>query len=617
MKNNIEDKLHIHGLVFQIYRLVILSVAVIGIFTYFSEKRHTEMARREGIQTYVGEVSTETIAAVKEFPAYSWLLRYWYSHADTMDIEYDVNFVTGKQTKEKCAILNERYSDLQLRYVQTSELRAMSEEDQKLYAEIAYSWLITRINQIKASYHVDFLYCIVTDGEDSAHPFEKQYYLFSAAVPGAPRGTAYHEVYPLGVVTSAASKPELQEAMREAVFKADSVTGVNTKAEKLDESGGYMDAYVLLDWIEGHPVLVGASFELASVMKEVKYETRYGTFNAMIFQFLLSQLILLHLFFYVVRPLQKVQQNIRHFTEYKDSAAVRSNISKVLHGYLGGGVRKNEIGRLAVDFSLLTEEMDEHVKRIETITAENERIEVELEVASRLQSQMLPDGHPDLSARTASELCATMNPAKEVGGDFYDYFFIDDTHLALVMADVSNKGVPAALFMVRAKSLIKNRANTGESPGEILYHVNNQFCEGNDSSYFVTVWLAIVDLTTGKGVAVNAGHEHPVLRRAGGEYELVEYRHSPIVGALEDTPFRERTFELHPGDRLFVYTDGVPEATDTHNKMFGTERMLQALNEDPDAAPDELLRHLRQRIDEFVDGAPQFDDITMMCFWYK
>ena len=229
---------------------------------------------------------------------------------------------------------------------------------------------------------------------------------------------------------------------------------------------------------------------------------------------------------------------------------------------------------------------------------------------------MLPRNFTDFCSGKPFELYATMDPAKEVGGDFYDYFMIDDTHLGLVMADVSGKGIPAALFMVIAKTLIKNRAQMGGGPAEILAAVNEQLCEGNEAELFVTVWFAIVDLTTGKGLAANAGHEHPALRRAGGQYELVQYRHSPAVATFSGLRFREHEFELYPGDSLFVYTDGVTEATNANNELFGTDRMVEALNRNPGAEPEELLRNVRNSIDAFVGEAPQFDDTTMMGLHY-
>ena len=247
---------------------------------------------------------------------------------------------------------------------------------------------------------------------------------------------------------------------------------------------------------------------------------------------------------------------------------------------------------------------------------EKERIGAELNVATQIQADMLPRIFPAFPERTEFDLFASMAPAKEVGGDFYDFFLVDDDHIALVMADVSGKGVPAALFMVIAKTLIKNRALLGESPATVLKNVNEQLCEGNEAELFVTVWLAVIEISTGKGMAANAGHEHPVLRRAGGRYELVTYRHSPAVATMEGIRFREHPFELHPGDSLFVYTDGVPEATNSKDELFGNDRMLEALNSEPDAVPEQLLKNVRSGIDTFVGDAPQFDDITMLGFTY-
>ena len=258
----------------------------------------------------------------------------------------------------------------------------------------------------------------------------------------------------------------------------------------------------------------------------------------------------------------------------------------------------------------------EKMQRKHQEEVEKERIQSELNTATQIQADMLPRDFPAFPERKEFELFASMDPAKEVGGDFYDFFLIDDDHIALVMADVSGKGVPAALFMVNAKTLIKNRALMGGGPAEILDYVNEKLSERNKLQYFVTVWLAIVDLTTGKGLAANAGHEHPSLRRKGGEFDLVIYNHSPGVAMFESMLFREHPFELKPGDTLFVYTDGVPEATDNENNLFGTDRMLAALNRDTDADPETLLRTVRKEIDDFVGGAPQFDDITMLAFRY-
>jgi len=170
--------------------------------------------------------------------------------------------------------------------------------------------------------------------------------------------------------------------------------------------------------------------------------------------------------------------------------------------------------------------------------------------------------------------------------------------------------------MMVARTLIKNRSLLGGTPSEILHDVNDQLCEGNVAELFVTVWLGILEISTGKGVAANAGHEHPAIRRHGDEFSLEVYRHSPAVAAMEGMKFREHGFELQPGDTIFVYTDGVAEATNSSNELFGTDRMLDALNRDPDAAPEQLLENVMEGINEFVQGAEQFDDITMLSLKY-
>ena len=210
-----------------------------------------------------------------------------------------------------------------------------------------------------------------------------------------------------------------------------------------------------------------------------------------------------------------------------------------------------------------------------------------------------------------------MTPAKEVGGDFYDFFLVDEDHLALVMADVSGKGVPAALFMVIAKTLLKNAAQTGLSPRVVLEKVNGQLCENNEAEMFVTVWIGILEISTGRLTASNAGHEYPAIRRQDGRFELYKDRHGLVLAAMEDMCYGEYEIDLRVGDTLFVYTDGVAEATNAENTLYGTERMLAALNQNKGADPEELLRNVKKDIDVFVGKASQFDDITMLALKIK
>ena len=307
----------------------------------------------------------------------------------------------------------------------------------------------------------------------------------------------------------------------------------------------------------------------------------------------------------VIEPLTEITEEAERFADKHDaSRELRAAGSQYEIGVLANSVHKMEV------------DLIHYIDNLTRVTAEKERIGAELSIATQIQADLLPRIFPAFPGRKEFDIYATMTPAKEVGGDFYDFFLIDDDHLGLVMADVSGKGVPAALFMVIAKTLIKNRAQMGGTPAEILRFVNEQLCEGNDAELFVTVWFAILEVSTGRGMAANAGHEHPAIRRAGGQFELVVYRHSPAVATMSGMRFRDHEFELHPGDNLFVYTDGVAEATDARNELFGTDRMLAALNENPDATPKDLLGSVQKHIDEFVGSAPQFDDITMLSLNY-
>ena len=276
----------------------------------------------------------------------------------------------------------------------------------------------------------------------------------------------------------------------------------------------------------------------------------------------------------------------------------------------------DEVQKLATSFGLMTGRMKEYIKEITEVTAEKERIGAELNVATEIQADMLPRIFPPYPDRSEFDLFATMNPAKEVGGDFYDFFLVDDDHLALVMADVSGKGVPAALFMVIAKTMIKNRAQMGGSPAEILAYVNDQLCEGNDAMLFVTVWLGILTLSTGELEAASAGHEYPAIYKSGEGFALDKTRHGPPLATMEGLHYKNLHMQLNKGDAIYLYTDGVTEATNKDNVLFGEERMLDALNKYANEKSIEITAAVRREIDAFVGDAPQFDDITMLCLKY-
>ena len=248
--------------------------------------------------------------------------------------------------------------------------------------------------------------------------------------------------------------------------------------------------------------------------------------------------------------------------------------------------------------------------------AERERISNELSLATRIQADMLPNNFPAFPDRTEFDIYASMDPAKEVGGDFYDFFLVDDDHLCMVMADVSGKGVPAALFMMASKIIIANNAMMGKSPAQILTDTNASICSNNRQEMFVTVWLGILELSTGRLIAANAGHEYPVLKKAGGRFELLKDKHGFVIGGMDGIAYKEYELSLAPGEKLFLYTDGIPEAADASGAMFGTQRLLDVLNTAPDRTPKQTLKNVRSAVNDFVKDAEQFDDLTMLCLEY-
>ncbi len=534
-------------------------------------------------------ITADVEDSIRQYRAYEWILGYLIEHAaDGLDLEYD----SSEETEIKEAELLSRQSGLTLTGAAAEQLERLSAQDQKTYAEVVYNHWMRRLNGMKMDYNASYLYIVAVDDN-----YEEGMFLLTASDGTRERGTGFENAYVLGKIVTVT--PDQATTFR----------NLTSRNDHFVYSQDYADRYRYLFRIGDMNVITGMTFEISSIRTDVEKQTlQYITYFVLL-QLLLFATYLVFVFFFAFKPLKKIKENVQEYAETKNSIKVREQLKEIHF--------KNEIGDLAVGVSEMTQEIDSYLVEIQNITTEKERISAELGIAAQIQADMLPRIFPAFPYRNEFDLYASMAPAKEVGGDFYDFFLVDDNHIALVMADVSGKGVPAALFMVIARTLIKNRAQLGESPAEILQRVNKQLCEGNEAELFVTVWLAIIEISTGKGMAANAGHEHPVIRRKDGKYELVVYRHSPVVAAMEDVCFREHPFELHPGDRLFVYTDGVTEATNTRGELFGTDRMLEALNIVPQASPRGLLESVRKRIDEFVGEAPQFDDITMLCFHYR
>ena len=308
----------------------------------------------------------------------------------------------------------------------------------------------------------------------------------------------------------------------------------------------------------------------------------------------------------LLAPIQSVSSEATRFARENTLGESLSGISKY-----------REIANLAGSIDTMERDMVNYIENLTAVTAEKERISAELSLAKTIQENSIPNSFPAFPERVDFDIYASMDPAKEVGGDFYNFFLIDDDHLALAIGDVSDKGIPAALFMMVTNILISDRTKMGGSPGEILTFVNENLCAHNKADMFVTVWLGILELSTGTLFASNAGHEYPAICRTGGQFEFFKDKHGFILGGMEGQKYNTYTISLKPGDSLFVYTDGVPEAADPKGTGFGMDRMLAALNEAPASSPEQILNNVRRAVDGYVLDAEQFDDLTMLCVEYK
>ena len=376
------------------------------------------------------------------------------------------------------------------------------------------------------------------------------------------------------------------------------------KTKDFPDEGNYYICYKPIIINGKTQALLGVAFNWDDLRSTV-LDNLTRVFLMIIGGFLFAMILLQYIMYRkAILPVRRIQETVREYTDSKDSSRVLSEMSEIKV--------TNELGTLSQDISELAKEIDFYTNENVRLAAEKERVAAELDMATKIQADQLPSEFPAFPDRTDFDIYATMTPAKEVGGDFYDFFFVDDDHLALVIADVSGKGVPAALFMMMSKNLIKDHAMMKLSPKEIADNVNRMLCENNKQHMFVTAWIGILELSTGRITAVNAGHEYPAILRPDGKFELFEDDHCFVLGGMKRAVYSQYEFTLPKGGTLFLYTDGVTEATNGEDVMFGEERVVEALNKYPDASLKELLEGIRSEIGSFAGTAPQYDDITML-----
>ena len=338
--------------------------------------------------------------------------------------------------------------------------------------------------------------------------------------------------------------------------------------------------------------------ELASVILSF---VSYIIIASLVLVLVVAQFVVRFLRKWVVKPIRKISIEATRFAKENTKGEELGDVSKF-----------EEIYNLSRSIDKMETDMVNYIDNLTTVTAERERIGTELNFAKQIQYSSLPTKFPAFPDREEFDVYAYIKPAKEVGGDFYNFVLVDDDHLAVWIGDVSDKGVPAALFMMSINIMINIRTCMGGTPSEIMAFVNDNICEHNGENMFITIWLGILEISTGRLTFVNAGHEDMAVYRNGGEFELYKTKHNIAVGIQSGMVYQDFEMQLGKGDRIFIYTDGVPEATDPYDTLFNTDRMISALNERKDGSPQEFLEIVYTRVKEFVGDRTQFDDLTMV-----
>ncbi len=329
--------------------------------------------------------------------------------------------------------------------------------------------------------------------------------------------------------------------------------------------------------------------------------------------FIIAALVLFLANKFLIKPINVLSTAASTFVSEKQEAA-KTKMSQIAKLDIKTG---DEIEKLSESVKKMETDLNTYIKELTVVTSEKERIGAELDIATHIQSSMLPCIFPAFPERQEFDIYAQMTPAKEVGGDFYDFFMVDDRHIAIVMADVSGKGVPAALFMVIAKTLIKDHTVSGTDLGEVFTKVNNILCESNSEGLFVTAFEGVLDLATGDFTFVNAGHEIPYIYKKESGFEPYKIKPGFVLAGMENMKYSSGKTTLDIGDKIFQYTDGVTEAVNTGNELYGSERLGAVLNRSSQKTPCEIIGDVKNDIDAFVGEADQFDDITMLCLEYK
>ncbi len=521
---------------------------------------------------------SDVIAYMEQFESLPWLMNYWINNADV--ITFDL--VTTADDQEE--------SLRHLAKITSDQAKQLTPEQQEIFAEHCYNRIAEYFEKEFLIHDLDDLFLIIPDDTDKA--------LIIFDAEKNPDGT-----YRLGQFRDI--EEEKLEWVNYNTVINDNTTWTWGQYTNNEDFGFYRE---LTFNGEAPMAFLCNSFDRKEVYAHLEFisSSRERALRELT---LSTLLILLSLYLMLLKPLGRISNVAKRYEINKNSEEVESELSKIHI--------QNEIGTFAEEFTSLAKEMDRYTTQVALLAGEKERTSTELRMAYDIQASALPSFFPAFPDRNDFDIYAGMKPAKMVGGDFYDFFLVDETHLAFLIADVSEKGVPAALFMMSAKNLLSYRAHEGGTPGEILTSICPHICQNNSSMMFVTVWLGILDLASGLLKYSCAGHEPPAVKNGNAPYILMsDEEHGMIMGLKEDEKYKDSEIQLAPGSVVFIYTDGVTDAQNPSEEMYGIDRMLSCLNQSAGDIPQDIIKKMYSDIEEYVGSSEQSDDITMLAVKY-
>ena len=611
------------GLIFGIFfALIILITSILVVKGNMS----TYLEAKEELLT---PILTRARQRLNEIPEYDWYLDFWEAHPDKIHTSL---------TKEEYEILEKYHinTDSIENLPDRKTLDSLNLETQAILASEVYYDFSAQMNLAQWQLNNENLFCIDVSEKDPGFIFVVGR-MNDQNLNSIDFGALFQSVGNHMDVSGLSSITKLQKGS----YNKDSRDVLFERYERPKDGAFFYYGFA--------PILVNGKSRCAIIIahnwsdfhSQMMFQLAIMTIASALVIFIAGAFLLVYINRAAIRPLRKIQLGVQNYIQSKDSTSAIEEMGHIR--------QKNEFGALARNFSDLAIEIDRYTNENTALTAERERVSTELSLATAIQAGALPTDFP---TEPDYRLYATMTPAKEVGGDFYDFFNIDDTHIGLVLGDVSGKGVPAALYMMMAQLLIRQYAKSGCSAAETLTETNKVLCENNKLEMFVTAWFGILDRTTGKITASSAGHEFPIVRKAilppdpktaknaandssvnasvntstdsassgttetSDNFTLFKDRHGFVLGGMDTSKYKEYEFTLMPGGTFFIYSDGAPEATSAAEELFGTNCMLEVLNRTPDEDPRELTDALQSAINEFVGEAPKFDDLTMLCIKY-